>query len=87
MVFDLATEDLGGSLVGELNNERHALDEHPLLEQVLVKLSIHILDAWLFKLLTRVLMIKNGMTRRESKYFCSHLFSRYLKPIRYKMNH
>lgn len=87
MVFDLATEDLGGSLMGELNNERHALDEHPLLEQVLVKLSIHILDAWLFKLLTKVLMIKSGMMRRESKYFYSHLFSSYWKPIRHRMNH
>lgn len=53
MVFDLSTEDLGSGLVGELNNDRHALHEHPGLEQVFVEFLTGVLDAGLFKLLTR----------------------------------
>lgn len=49
VVFDLATEDLGGGLVGELNDGGQALHEHPGLEDILVGLTL-ILDSWLFNL-------------------------------------
>ena len=54
MVFDLSAEDLGSSLVGELNNGGHALDEHPGLEQVLVEFLTVELDAGLLELMTRL---------------------------------
>jgi hypothetical protein len=52
VVFDLSSEDLGSSFVGEFNNGGHALHKHPGLEQVLVEFLCGILDAWLLKLLT-----------------------------------
>lgn len=51
MVFDLSTEDLGGGLVGELDDVGHAVDEHPLVEQVFVEGLSLILDAGLLELL------------------------------------
>lgn len=54
MVFDLSSEDLGSSLMGELDDGGHALDEHPGLEQVLVEFLTVELDAGLLELAAKL---------------------------------
>lgn len=51
MVLDLPTEDLGGGLVRELDDVRHAVDEHPLLDGVLIDFSSVIFHTRVFELL------------------------------------
>lgn len=53
MVFDLSSEDLGSCLVGEFNNDRHGLNEHPGLEGFVIDDLSIIFNLLLFKLLAK----------------------------------